>query len=181
MKPRTKFEKRWQPPTRGWPPSAQKAVDWAIRNVVKHISFRTSGHKCTCGDCGGEFDYKGRKVCTLPPTVDTVCRRLIRWHARIKRHATFSTLEAVDGMQVQRVFLLTVNYRKGKPMEAFCNEVCRLWLDSKGKTAVTSLARTLGYYKDSLQLGFIHRTEEHDRCSLGYLQYIRLSLLFRHT
>lgn len=149
MKPRTKFEKTVAASNERLAAISSKAVDWAIRNVVKHISFRTSGHKCTCGDCGGEFDYKGKGKSARCPhcghrlqTVDTLARKN-------KEACYFSTLEAVDGMQVQRVFLLTVNYRKGKPMEAFCNEVCRLWLDSKGKTAVTSLARTLGYYKDS--------------------------------
>ena len=79
----------------------------------------------------------------VAPTVDHRLQTVDTLARKNKEACYFSTLEAVDGMQVQRVFLLTVNYRKGKPMEAFCNEVCRLWLDSKGKTAVTSLARTL--------------------------------------
>ena len=61
----------------------------------------------------------------------------------------FSTLEVKDEIQVQRVFLLTTIYKKGKHMEIICNEVCRLWLNDKGKTAFTSLRRTLGYYQDS--------------------------------
>ena len=176
MKPRTKFEKTVAASNERLAAISSKAVDWAIRNVVKHISFRTSGHKCTCGDCGGEFDYKGKGKSARCPhcghrlqTVDTLARKN-------KEACYFSTLEAVDGMQVQRVFLLTVNYRKGKPMEAFCNEVCRLWLDCRH-----FIGKDFGLLQGQLQLGFIHRTEEHDRCSLGYLQYIRLSLLFRHT
>ena len=41
-------------------PVNPKAVEWAVRNTVSHIAFRTSGYKCTCGDCGHKFDYKGK-------------------------------------------------------------------------------------------------------------------------
>lgn len=44
MKPRTKFEKTVAASNERLAAISSKAVDWAIRNVVKHISFRTSGH-----------------------------------------------------------------------------------------------------------------------------------------
>ncbi len=42
-------------------PINPKAVEWAVRYTVSHIAFRTSRHKCTCGDCGQKFDYKGKR------------------------------------------------------------------------------------------------------------------------
>ena len=125
-----------------------KAVDWAVRNVVEHIVFRTSGHKCKCGACGGKFDNKGKDRHIRCPH----CGHRLQVEDTLVRNKTmksyFSTLEANDGMQVQRVFLLTAIYKKGKSMEIICNEVCRLWLNSKGKISLTSLRRTLGYYQD---------------------------------
>ena len=50
--------------------------------------------------------------------------------------------------QVERVFLLSAYFKKGKPMDISNNEVCRLWLNAKGQTALTSKARTIGYYRD---------------------------------
>ena len=61
----------------------------------------------------------------------------------------FSTLEVIGGLQVQRVFLLTAIYLKGKPMYFYYDEVCRLWLNAKGQVAVTSRLRAMGYYRDS--------------------------------
>jgi hypothetical protein len=37
-------------------------------------------------------------------------------------------------------------------MQPTINEICRLWLNKKGKTAVTSRSRTAGYYLDSFNL-----------------------------
>ncbi len=151
MKPRTKFEKAVAASNERLAAISSKAVDWAVRNVVGHIVFRTSGHKCTCGDCGGKFDHKGKGKHIRCPhcghrlkVEDTLVRN--------KRETSyFSTLEVKDGLQVQRVFLLTVIYKKGKPMRTFCVEVCRLWINDKGKTALTSLRRTLGIYRDCFE------------------------------
>lgn len=60
MKPRNKFERLVAASNGELTAIGSKAVKWAIGNVVKHITFRTSGHKCTCGDCGEKFDYKGK-------------------------------------------------------------------------------------------------------------------------
>ena len=149
MRPRTKFERAVAASNERLAAISSKAVDWAIRNVVGHIVFRTLGHKCTCGNCGEKFDYKGKGKHIHCPH----CGHSLQVEDTLVRNKTmkcyFSTLEVKDEMQVQRVFLLTTIYKKGKPMEIICNEVCRLWLNTYGKTAFTSLRRTLGYYQDS--------------------------------
>ena len=63
--------------------------------------------------------------------------------------AYFSSLEVAEGIQVQRVFLLRAVCRKGMKLKTSCMEVCRLWLNAEGRMAVTSRARTLGWYVDS--------------------------------
>lgn len=149
MKPRNRFEKAVAASNERLTAISHKAEEWAIRNVVKHVAFRTSGHKCTCGDCGGKFEHEGKGKTVRCPRcghkveiADTLKRK---W----KEAGYFSTLEAATGLQVQRVFLLTVICHKGNPMETDCREVCRLWVNSQGKVAVTSRTRTLGYYRDS--------------------------------
>ncbi len=44
---------------------------------------------------------------------------------------------------------MTAHYRKGKKADYYSMEVARYWLDENGKTEVTALRRTLGYYLDS--------------------------------
>ncbi len=72
----------------------------------------------------------------------------------------------MDGLQAQRVFLLKAIYRKGKPMETDCMEVCRLWLNAQGRTALTSRTRLMGHYQDTFnwasgielrKMGDVHR------------------------
>ena len=149
MKPRNRFEKAVVASNGKLSTVSPKAIEWAVKSVLEHIAFRTSEHKCTCGDCGQKFDYKGKgKFMRCPhcghrlKVVDTL-KRLTR------EKAYFSTIERVDGFQVQRVFLLNAVTRKGKKHETWHMEVCRLWLNTGGKTAVTSRTRTLGHYADS--------------------------------
>ena len=52
---------------------------------------------------------------------------------RMTEKAYFSTIERVDGFQVQRVFLLDAVTRKGKKLKTWQMEVCRLWLNTYGK------------------------------------------------
>lgn len=55
---------------------------------------------------------------------------------KFERRTYFSTLEVIDGLQ--RVSLLTAIFKKGEHIETSCVEICRLWLNSKGKSALTS-------------------------------------------
>ena len=126
-----------------------KAVEWAVKNTIRHIAFRTSKHKCTCGDCGQRFDHEGKDKFARCPhcghkleVTDTLMRKK-------EESVYFSIIERVDGFHVQRVFRLTATARKGKELEAWQREVCRLWLDKDGKTAVTSRMRLSGYYVDN--------------------------------
>lgn len=149
MKPRNRFEKAVAASNGKLSPVSPKAVEWAVRNVITHFALRTSSHNCTCGDCGMKFDHKGKGKSVCCPH----CGHRLQVKDTLKRKevqsAYFSSLEVADGLQVQRVFLLRTVCRKGMKLEASCMEVCRLWLNADGRMAVTSRARTLGWYVDS--------------------------------
>ncbi len=70
-----------------------------------------------------------------------------------KEGTYFAILDTVDGLQVERVFLLSANFKKGESVSITHNEVCRLWLNAKGQTALTSKAKSMGYYRDCFNWG----------------------------
>lgn len=149
MKPRNRFEKAVAASNGRLSPVSPKAVEWAVKNVITHFAFRTSSHNCTCGDCGAKFGHKGKGKSVCCPH----CGHRLQVKDTLKRKevqsAYFSSLEVADGLQVQRVFLLRAVCRKGMKFKTSCMEVCRLWLNADGRMAVTSRARTLGWYVDS--------------------------------
>ena len=149
MKPRNRFEKAVTASNMKLSTVSPKAIEWALGNIIAHIAFHTSGHNYTCGDCGAKFDHRGKGKSVCCPH----CGHRLQVKDTLKRKkvqsAYFSSLEVVDGLQVQRVFLLRAVCRKGMKLETSCMEVCRLWLNAGGRMAVTSRARTLGWYVDS--------------------------------
>lgn len=149
MKPRTQFEKLVKISNENLSDITPKAYDWAIRTQIDHIAFRTSGYKCTCGDCGHRFHYEGKGKNIKCPN----CGRVVSITDTNKRifspSVYFNTTEVVDEMQVLRTFRLNATYRKGSVSDFEVIEVCRLWLNAKGQTAVTSRKRSLGYYLDN--------------------------------
>lgn len=102
-------------------------------------------------DCGYQWDESNEKVCRCPhcgarlEILDTKCRTF-------KDKAYYSTLATQDGLQVQRVFLMNANFRKGKKAEYYSMEIARYWVDDNGKTEITALKRTLGHYADTFVL-----------------------------
>ena len=148
MKARTKIEKQVAASNEKLTAISPKVLTWAVRKVAGHICFRTSAHKCTCGDCGRHFDHKGKGKSVCCPHCGTRLQIKDTLKRTIKETYYFSSLEVIDHLQVQRVFRLETTFRKGMSMEADYWEACRLWLNAEGKLAVTARARTLGYYVD---------------------------------
>ena len=72
-------------------------------------------------DCGYQWNESNEKVCRCPycgarlEILDTKCRTF-------KDKAYYSTLATQDGLQVQRVFLMNANFRKGKKAEYYSME-----------------------------------------------------------
>ncbi len=153
MKARTKFEKQVVASNVRLTAVTPKAFEWGVKNIIKHPAFRVPSGLTTCGDCSHKFTHKGKGKFVVCPHCG--CRleikdTLKRSH---KESTYFAILDTIDGLQVERVFLLTVVFKKGQPMKYYDVEVCRLWLNAKGQTALTSKARTIGYYRDCFSWG----------------------------
>lgn len=132
-------------------PQTKKQELWAFRQCISHYAYRTKNVGTTCMDCGYQWNESNEKVCRCPhcgarlEILDTKCRTF-------KDKAYYSTLATQDGLQVQRVFLMNANFRKGKKAEYYSMEIARYWVDDNGKTEITALKRTLGHYADTFVL-----------------------------
>ena len=132
-------------------PQTKKQELWAFRQCISHYAYRTKNGGTTCMDCGYQWNESNKKVCRCPhcgarlEILDTKCRTF-------KDKAYYSTLATQDGLQVQRVFLMNANFRKGKKAEYYSMEIARYWVDDNGKTEITALKRTLGHYADTFVL-----------------------------
>ena len=153
MKAKTKFEKQVAASNERLTAISPKAVEWGVKHLFKHSAFRVPSGATTCGDCGHKFIHEGKGIYVVCPH----CGHRLEIKDTLKRSHKESTylavLDTIDGLQVERVFLLSVYFKKGQPIDVCHNEVCRLWLNAKGQTAVTSKARTIGYYRDCFNWG----------------------------
>ena len=129
-------------------PLTEKQELWAFRHCLNHYAFRTKSGMTTCMDCGHQWSETREKTCRCP-RCDTKLEIRNTLQRKYKDKSYYSILTTQDGLQVQRVFLLTAHYRKGKKADFYSMEVVRYWIDDNGKTEVTALRRTLGYYIDS--------------------------------
>lgn len=148
MKARTRLQHKVVAANERLLPPTEKQESWAFRHCVSHYAFRTKSRGTTCMDCGHKWNEDGKKECRCPHCgarleIKDTNRRTY------KEKAYFSTLTTQDGLQVQRVFLLTANFHKGRKSDSYSMEVARYWIDDNGKMEVTALKRTLGYYMDS--------------------------------
>ena len=124
-------------------PLTEKQQLWAFRHCLSHYAFRTKSGMTTCMDCGHQWNETKTKNCHCPRcgTRLEICDTLQR---KYRDKSYYSILTTQDGLQVQRVFLLTADYRKGKKAEYYSMEIARYWVDDNGKTEITALKR--GYF-----------------------------------
>lgn len=138
MKPKTRFQYKVAAANERLQPIKDKAVEWAFHHTLSHYAFRSPKGQTTCLDCGHKWNETGDKKCRCPKCGaeleinDTLCRKAVD-------KSYCAVLETQDGMQIQRVFLLTAIYRKGGKPELHIRETLRYWLDENGQSAVTAL------------------------------------------
>ncbi|WP_289738655.1 hypothetical protein [Paramuribaculum intestinale] len=149
MKAKSRFDRQVSASNARLTAISPKAIDWAYRNLVQHWAFRTPSGETACGECGHKFHHKGKSSFVKCPEYGRLLKIKDTLKRKIEESTYFSTLETIDGLQVQRVSLLSVTYKKGKPKSVASVEICRLWLNANGLTTGTSKNRTLGHYLDS--------------------------------
>lgn len=149
MIPRTRFQHLVARANENLPKLSQAPIEWAFRHTLRHFAFRNAKGQTYCLDCGHQWSESASSKSVICPNCgarltlqDTRCRK-----ATDKSY--FSTLTTKEGLQVQRVFRLTAEYRKGKPAYIWHIEIARYWTDEKGKSAITALKRNMGYYLDN--------------------------------
>ena len=153
MKARTSFEKQVAASNVRLTAIDPKVTEWGVKNLFNHPAFRVPSGLTTCGDCGHKFRHEGKGKYVVCPHCGhrlMIKDTLNRTH---KESTYFAVLDTIDGLQVERVFILTVEFKKSQPLNSYNVEVCRLWLNAKGQTALTSKARTIGYYRDCFNWG----------------------------
>ena len=153
MKARTKFEKQVATSNVRLTAVAPKVFEWGVRNLITHPAFRVPSGRTTCGDCGHKFIHKGKGKYVVCPKCGHELEIKDTFKRSHKEGTYFAILDTIDGLQVERVFLLSAYFKKGNSISVGHNEVCRLWLNAKGQTALTSKVRTLGCYRDCFNWG----------------------------
>lgn len=148
MKPKTRFQYKVVAANERLQPIKDKAIEWAFRHTVKHFAFRTPKGLTTCLDCGHKwYEMNGKKCCCPKCGTELEIHNTLRRKAMDKSYC--SVLDTKDGMQIQRVFLLTAQYSKGGKPEIHIQEILRYWLTETGQSAVTAQARNWGPYKNT--------------------------------
>ncbi len=129
-------------------PLSKAQEKWALREIASHFSFRTKGRINVCSECGAKFDNDSKSLSVTCPE----CGTRLEIHDSRKRiyneKKVFSTLETIDGLQVQRIFILHSDYCRGRKAEHEAMEIIRRWYDGKGCCAVEARRRSMGYYVD---------------------------------
>lgn len=100
-----------------------------------HEWLETRNGMCLCPECGTQIEIKDTR------------ERVIR------DKSYFNVITTMEGYQVVRMFLMIVEMRKGMKANPAYLEIGSYWIDSKGKTSVVGLQRTLGHYIDCFAFG----------------------------
>lgn len=148
MKPRTAFQRRATEASKRLKLLPEAQEKWAHRKIASHFSFRTKGHINVCSECGAKFDNGSKGKSVVCPECGT---RLEIHDTRKKIYSekqVFSSLETVDGLQVQRIYMLHSDYRRGHKAKHEAMEIIRRWYDGNGNFAVEARSRSMNYYVD---------------------------------
>ena len=152
MKPRNKKQQHIVELSGRLRPLTTPQMTWALCNTIKHYGYRLKSGMCTCMKCGYEWLENRNGMCLCPE-----CGQLIEikdTKERVLRDKSyFNVITTMGEYQVVRMFLMIVEMRKGMKAKPAYLEVGSYWIDSKGKTTVVGLQRTLGPYIDSFAFG----------------------------
>ena len=147
MKPRNKKQERILALSGQLRPLSNAQMQWALNYTINHFAYRLKNGKAVCLKCGHEWNANEGVCrcphCGIPLEVKTTKERVR------KDKSYFNIITAKGGYQVIRMFLMSVELRKGMVAEPSFQEIGQYWLDENGNATVVGLKRTIGWYVDS--------------------------------
>lgn len=133
-------------------PLTSPQKEWALNSTIKHYGYRLKSGMCTCMKCGHEW-LETRNGTHLCPECGTIIEIKDTKERVIRDKSYFNVITTMEDYQVIRMFLMIVEMRKGMKAKPAYLEIGSYWIDSKGKSTVVGLQRTLGPYIDSFAFG----------------------------
>ena len=152
MKPRNKKQQHIVELSGRLRPLTTAQKKWAFSHTIDHYAYRLKSGKAVCMDCGHEWQEVGFGIYRCPNCGERVEIRNTKERVRQDK-SYFNVITTMEDYQVIRMFLMIVEMRKGMKANPAYLEIGSYWIDSKGKTTVVGLQRTLGPYIDSFAFG----------------------------
>ncbi|WP_305156467.1 PcfJ domain-containing protein [uncultured Muribaculum sp.] len=147
MKPRNKKQERILAMSEQLRPLSNAQMQWALNYTINHFAYRLKNGKAVCLKCGHEWNAN-EGVCRCPHCGISLEVKTTKERVR-KDKSYFNIITAKGGYQVIRMFLMSVELRKGMVAEPSFQEIGQYWLDENGNATVVGLKRTIGWYVDS--------------------------------
>lgn len=122
---------------------------WVIDNARPNIAIRQNNMVTVCFCCGNTMVYAGKdryvKCVDCGRTVEIIEEQ--DWlESKRMMSRYFTSLEVVDGIQLVRTYEVILRYSAiNRLKDASAREVCRHWITSDGRCAVTSLRKFTGF------------------------------------
>ena len=126
--------------------------EWALNSTINHYGYRLKSGMCTCMKCGHEWLETRNGMCLCPECGTQIEIKYTKERV-IRDKSYFNVITTMEDYQVVRMFLMIVEMRKGMKASPAYLEIGSYCIDSKGKTTVLGLQRTLGPYIDSFAFG----------------------------
>lgn len=147
MKPRNKKQERILAMSGQLRPLSKAQMQWALNYTINHFAYRLKNGKAVCLKCGHEWNTN-EGVCRCPHCGISLEVKTTKERVR-KDKSYFNIITAKGGYQIIRMFLMSVELRKGMVAEPSFQEIGQYWLDENGNATVVGLRRTIGWYVDS--------------------------------
>ena len=147
MKPRNKKQEHILALSGQLRPLSNAQMQWALNYTINHFAYRLKNGKAVCLKCGHEWNAN-EGVCRCPHCGISLEVKTTKERVR-KDKSYFNIITAKGGYQIIRMFLMSVELRKGVVAEPSFQEIGQYWLDENGNATVVGLRRTIGWYVDS--------------------------------
>ena len=149
MKPRNKYEKAVLAESKYLRSITKTQSKWAFRECIDHFAYRLPKGRTTCMDCGhGWIMKKSTDTCTCP---HCGARLQVKetFERKIRQKQYFTILTACGEYQVLRMFLLSVEMKKGCKASSYTFEIGQYWWNAQGRKTIIAVQRVFGRYIDT--------------------------------